>query len=563
MLSFLDIVRSFGAVAMLALFLCSCTAQKYRERADLETRAILFSKTEDVENVENETVELESSEPWQPAERNTATSYASFLGDRGKVEQGARIITLSDCLDTAIHQNRDYLTETEAVFTEALDLTLTQHRLAPIFGAGSSSTRRSDSRNARVTSGVNNIVASNTFSHNQAATFDMLYRTGARLSTAFTQDFLNFMMGNRDINSSALAVSLVQPLLQGGGTATTLEALTQADRELLYTMRDFANFRRAFVVEIVSDYYGVLQARDRVKNAHAAYTGFLKNVEREKALGEEGWRTQTQVGQLRQALLQSETSWLNAVRDYETRLDSFKIQMGIPVDQVIILDESELDKLKIVNPKITRDESVKIAMVTRPDLATSKDRIEDAGRKIKVAENGLKPGLDVKVEYEVVSDPGSSASLNFDRRNLSAGLDLDLPLDRKAERNLYRTTLITRDQRERRHLENIDRVKLQIYDDWRALDLAKKNYEIANMGVDLAQRRLEEQYLLSELGKGEARDLVDAQNDLLNALNQRTSTTVAHTLARLRLWRDMGILYVNEDGSWVEKLKREGQNTSS
>jgi hypothetical protein len=32
---------------------------------------------------------------------------------------------------------------------------------------------------------------------------------------------------------------------------------------------------------------------------------------------------------------------------------------------------------------------------------------------------------------------------------------------------------------------------------------------------------------------------------------------VNHTLARLRLWRDMGILYIESDGGWVRKLERE------
>ncbi|MEQ1838891.1 MAG: TolC family protein, partial [Verrucomicrobiales bacterium] len=102
-----------------------------------------------------------------------------------------------------------------------------------------------------------------------------------------------------------------------------------------------------------------------------------------------------------------------------------------------------------------------------------------------------------------------------------------------------------------------DRARLQVYDAWRALDQAKRNYQISGQAVDLAARRLEEQTLLAELGRGEARDLVDAQEDLVDAQNQKTSALVDHTLARLRLWRDMGILYISGDGSWVEKLEQE------
>ena len=136
---------------------------------------------------------------------------------------------------------------------------------------------------------------------------------------------------------------------------------------------------------------------------------------------------------------------------------------------------------------------------------------------------------------------------------------MDLPLDRKAERNIYRATLVFLDRAKRSDDLARDNAKLDIYNDWRTLEQAKLNFRIAEQEVALADRRLEEQLLLSELGKGEARDLVDAQNDLVNAQNERTATVVAHTLARLRLWRDMGILYINDDGSWVERLEDESR----
>jgi outer membrane protein TolC len=95
-------------------------------------------------------------------------------------------------------------------------------------------------------------------------------------------------------------------------------------------------------------------------------------------------------------------------------------------------------------------------------------------------------------------------------------------------------------------------VKLDVQDDWRSLDQAKRNYEISEVGVDLSQRRVAEQELLMELGRGTARDLVDARTDLINARNQRTSALVQHTLARLKFWRDLGVLYIKENGQWRE-----------
>lgn len=540
------------------LVLSSCSPQLYRTRADREAYTVLFEKTPDVENVGPDDVVLSETPPVDLSKLKSKGKGAEFLGDMASYEREAKELSLDDALETAIVHGRSYLTAREQLFLSALDLTLARHRLAPVFSTRGSGNRATDSRQARLEEGMTELVSTNTFSRTQSAGFNWLYKTGARISADFTQDFLRIMTGNRSFNESDLAVSIIQPLLQGGGTTVTLEALTQEERNLLYDLRSFADFRRTFIVDVVSDYYGVLRARDRVHNSYVAYTGYVKNVEREEALAEENRRTQNQLARLRQAKLQAESQWINSLRLYQTLLDEFKLTIGVPVDSRLILDEKELDRLTIEDPPVTRDESIEIALVTRPDLATASDLVEDATRQIEVAKNGLLPGLDVSLDYNSVSDPDDTTpAINWDRRRWSSSVDVDLPLDRKAERNIYRASMIDLERAARSKELAYERARLEIYDSWRALEQEKRNFDIAEQGVALASRRLEEQILLSELGRGDARDLVDAQEDLVDAQNQRTATVVNHTLARLRLWRDMGILYINKDGSWVEKLEKE------
>jgi len=547
-------------VLALAFFLFpSCSPQRYEGRADREVYSILSEKAVEVENVGSDDVNL----PETPIVDLTGLKTAGgkdgeFLGDLARQERGAKQMGLNEAVGTAIVHGRTYLSAREQLFLSALDLTLARHRLAPIVGAGGSVTRATDSRGAELEAGMTELVSTNTFSQNRTAGFKWLYKTGARISADFTQDFLRIMTGNRSLNDSDLAVSIMQPLLRGAGTTVTLEALTQEERNLLYELRDFADFRRAFVVGVVSDYYGVLRARDRVHNNYVAYRGFVKNVEREEALAEENRRTQNQLARLRQAKLQSESRWIDAIRAYQSVLDEFKITIGVPVDTHLVLDEGELDRLKIETIPVTKEQSVEIAMVARPDLVTANDLVDDALRQVKVAKNGLLPGLDLSLDYNAVSTPDDTTpAINWNRRRWSSSVDLDLPIDRKAERNIYRATLVQVERARRGRDLAYDRARLEIYDSWRALEQERQNFKIAEEGVALASRRLEEQILLAELGRGEARDLVDAQEDLVDAQNQRTATVVNHTLARLRLWRDMGILYINDDGSWVEKLERE------
>ena len=95
-------------------------------------------------------------------------------------------------------------------------------------------------------------------------------------------------------------------------------------------------------------------------------------------------------------------------------------------------------------------------------------------------------------------------------------------------------------------------IELQIRDSWRTLEQAKRAYEINVLGVQLAERRVEEQDLRAEFGRANALDQVDAQNALNSSKDQRTQALVAHTIARLQFWENMGILFIKDNGQWEE-----------
>jgi outer membrane protein TolC len=161
--------------------------------------------------------------------------------------------------------------------------------------------------------------------------------------------------------------------------------------------------------------------------------------------------------------------------------------------------------------------------------------------------------VDLTSSVTLRSDPNDVSGMAWpqpERYSYSAGLDVDPGLDRTAERNAYRSALIARDRAARSVEQQADEIRLQVRDGWRALDQAKRSYEISEVGVKLAERRVEEQDLLAELGRARAQDQVDAQNDLVSSRNQRTQALVAHTIARLQFWNNLGILYIKDRGQW-------------
>ena len=544
--------------------LAACSAKYYRNSADREAARLIAEKTPVVPNMDPHFT-IEQSTNIVLENLPVVTQTNDFFGAEANVEVGAKSISLDQALELAVNHSRSYQNRKEQLFLEALDLSLARYRYTPIFSAGAKATYHSEA--VLVEKEVETIVGGEVARQQQLVLeqqhsldgnghvgVNMFLVTGGRLAADFTTDFLRFMTGDpRWVSSSRLSATLTQPLLRGAGFKVALENLTQAERSLLYELRNFARFRKDFSVQIAANYYQVLQARDEVRNAWIGLQNFRQNVARERAFAQEGKTTETALGRLQQAELVTEGQWVDALRNYRERLDQFKILLGLPTDARVVLEDKELEKLTIAHPNIGVEDAVKVALETRLDLYNQRDQFEDAARKIDVAANGLKPDLDLVLHGEADSKPGlRPQALDLEQARWSAGLNVELPLERKTERNTYRGSLIAF-ERARRDLElAVDQIKLDVNDGWRALDQAKRSYELAEIGVRLSQRRVEEQELRMELGLGSAQDLVDARRDLISALNQRTGAVVRHTIARLQFWRDLGILYIKENGQWEE-----------
>jgi len=549
-----------------ALALAGCTANFYRKSADKEAAKVIAEKTPAVPNMDPRfTIEQTNAVSLEGLPKLEQTE--EFLGAEKGTELGASVVSLEKALELAVQHSRDYQNQKEIVYLQALSLTLDRHRYTPIFTSSANTSVQNQPQDvARAIDQVAGTQSSllqrdtavvqqyNASGHGSVAA-SVLLRSGATLASSFTVDFLRFLNGDmRLLVSSSLGATLTQPLLRGAGYRATMENLTQAERDLLYALRDFTQYRKEFSVRVAQSYYGVLQARDEARNQHLGYTKSVQNVTRGRALAEEGRTSQTQLGQLEQEMLSAETQWISAVRNYQQSLDQFKILLGLPTEVGLVLDDRDLADLKIVHPDLRADEAVKVALATRLDLQTARDRKADAARKVYVARNALKPRVDLVIGGTVDNEPNSVNPFDpdFRRARGSAGLNMDPALDRKQQRNSYRSTLISQARADRQCQLQEDQVKLQIYDDWRNLDQAKRNHEISELGVQLAQRRVEEQELLAELGRGQARDLLEAQRALISSRNSRTSAVVRHTLARLQFWRDMGILFIKENGKWEE-----------
>jgi len=555
--------RNYLFLTLIAASLIGCSNSAYRDSADAETYGAIAAKAPLVAGMSDQVLIDEEKQVDLTAFQVNNQVY-DFLDDEAEGEVGASIISLNAALDLAFQHSKDYQTQKERLYLEALALTFDRYRYTPTFSANGSGDYRWDTADqfvidmqamtgATPTSTSESVVASS----NLGARY--LLKSGGAIALNLTNNFTRFLSGDvSEFSTGALIGSFTQPLLRDFGSDIETEALLQAERDLLYQLRDFTRFRKEFAVQVASQYYVVLLARETATNNYAGLLANNLSLEREQAFQAEGLTTLLEVGRLEQSALQADLRWTRAITSYKRGLDNFKILIGLNAEDNIVLDDNEMMLIAATgmdSPDVDLEQAIAMAVQTRLDLYTQLDQVQDAARRIELAADELDIALDLNFLVSVPgAADGSFGELEFENAVYSAGLGFDLPLDNKAQRNNYRRALIDYDLATRGYVLALDAVKIDVLRTWREMNEARKSYDISLRGVEINERRVEEAELRAELGLGDIQDTVDSQNDLTSSRTELTSSIVSHNIAKLEFWRDVGLLYVDDNGQWEEGI---------
>jgi outer membrane protein TolC len=496
------------------------------------------------------------------------------------------VLSLIDTLQIGAQNSFAYQTQKEAIFRAALRLDLEQNDFRNIFNQQFNSFVSTDTTGGNSVSGIEN---------SSATALNRKLEDGTILTADLAIDLVNLLTSTK---ASALGMkldtSISIPLLRGSGKHIVTEPLTQARRNTVYAIYEFERFKRTFAVNVASKYLNVLRNLDQIRNSEENYRRLVISVRRARRLADLGRLPEIQVDQAVQDELRARNRWIATIQSHERSLDEFKILLGLPTDARIRLDRTELDKLSVSaaslliehaekkaapkqaptaddpialpspgekNPgplEMNRKTATQLALNNRLDLRIAAGEVYDTQRNVIVAADNLRGELTLLgsassgANRAIGTANSDNVKIRADKAEYSALLTLDLPIERTKERNEYRNSLILMEKalRDKNLLE--DQVKLDIRNRLRTLLATRETIQIQVKSVQVAQKRVESTTLFLEAGRAEIRDVLEAQESLLNAQNALTSAFVTYRTAELELQRDMGLLKVASDGLWQE-----------
>ena len=265
----------------------------------------------------------------------------------------------------AIVNSREYQFAYEDLYLQALALTLAQFQFM-IQGY---------SRNGLFFQHLGNYKNdSNQLQLNTNTGFTREFMTGAQLLVDFANTVVFEYSGKGfDIAWPGLAINFTQPLLRGAWARIATQALSLQERGVLYALRDFAHYRRGFYVGLVAQpgYLGLLNQLQLLRNVEENLRSLERTLPQYEAERSFGLKSVLELDQVRQQYQQTQLSLLQSEAGLQTSLDAYKMQLGLPPELAVKLDDSVLEPFQLNDPRLDvlreRNQELYLALIAKLD----------------------------------------------------------------------------------------------------------------------------------------------------------------------------------------------------
>lgn len=468
---------------------------------------------------------------------DTLEGYAGRAVGLDRLE--VKTISLAQAFEIAQNDAREFRTAEEDYLLSAIRLLIQRHLFDPRLFNDTSvvfDSEGSDGRFDNAVRLVNNLRLTKQLPYGGQAEARWIWNAAQQLRSSVEGQY---------VQSSTLVLAAEIPLLRGAGLVAQ-ESLIQAERDLVYAARDFERFRRTFYVSIAVDYFQLLQTLAEIRNQIAQLRSLRAFEEQRRQLYEAGRISEFDVNDAANRVLGAESSLASRRESYALSLDRFKVRLGIPVTEPLQINGV---RFLLDAPSVSLDEATESALTFRLDLQNTADRVLDTARELDNAENNLLPDLGIGGQVGIPTDPDArEGGVVFDpnEADLSANINLSLPLDRENERLRLRESQI-RLQRSQRAFDRIrDEVILEVRQRVRNIDLARFRLELAQRQVEINERRQEEQRIKAD--EVDTNRRLDTEADLLNSLNARDQAVTDLRISILNYLLSAGRLRVDLAG---------------
>jgi outer membrane protein TolC len=349
----------------------------------------------------------------------------------------------------------------------------------------------------------------------------------------------------QNANASAVSVRVTQPLLRGFGRSTTEFDLENSRRNLQSSQRNLDLSRQRLAVDVVAAYYDIVRQSGLVDVAEKSLARNRELLRASEARLEVGLASKLDVFRAELQLSQAEDALIFRKEALELALDSFKFNLGLAPTEVVALEMVEPDYQPV---EVDVDEMTKAALQQRIEMREESDRIRDAERALAVSKQNLLPQLDFNLRYDRRGLGNSFASsFDFVDNAFNVFLSTTYPLDRSSENASFAMGQIDLAAR-RRQMRLVEyNIANEVRAAARNLERIGKSIVLQERNTEFAEKQMRLATLRYQRGLASNFDIIDAENNLIQARSNYVSLLSDYHVAQIELKRVVGSLDVETE----------------
>jgi hypothetical protein len=246
---------------------------------------------------------------------------------------------------------------------------------------------------------------------------------------------------------------------------------------------------------------------------------------------------------------------------------------GMTQELSLVQARARLEAVSLPRIDLNPKRAIDIARANRLDWMNNRMSVVDTWRLIYFNANQLKSGLNLTFNGALNTTGNNPVKFNGSTGDANVGVQFSAPLTRRLQRNNFRAQLISYQQARRGLIQYQDSVYLVMRNYLRSLKQLELLLEIQRRAMVIAVRRADQtRELLNQppepvalgqttdlLPPTAAQNLIFALSDLRNAGTNFMSAWLNHYETRMMLYRDLGIMELDDEGMWIDRPFNEAE----
>jgi outer membrane protein TolC len=303
--------------------------------------------------------------------------------------------------------------------------------------------------------------------------------------------------------------------------------------------------KERLAVDVVSSYYDIVRQQGLADVASKAVERSRELLRASEARLEVGLASKLDVFRAELQISQAEETLILRQEALELALDRFKFHLGLEPDDRV---ELAIEEPEFAPVEVDVDELAALALANRLEVREERDRIQDARRTLAISRQNLLPQLDLNVQYEQLGiGPSFRESFQFRDNALNVFLSTSYTLDRAPESASFALAQIDAGARQRRLRLVEHNVTNEVRAAARNIERLGKSIVLQERNIDFAEKQLRLASLRYQRGLASNFDIIDAENNVIQARSNYVSLVADYHIAKMNLKRVTGTLDVERD----------------